>query len=333
MVANTGTSIFSDGSSVPPAMAGGTTTWVLGDQLSHDNPALEGADRVLLVESRAKLGAGRRHRQKLHLVLSAMRHFARELRERGFEVDHRSAQSLSTGLRSHVDEHRPERVRLLRPDGSAPINAVEGFVRQVIGWREYVWGTYWHFGHEWASDNALEATGDLPAAFRDPSETDMRCLSDTVRGVSETGYAHHIQRLMVLGNLTMLLGVDPREIFDWFHESFVDGYDWVMAPNVLAMATWADGGRMFTKPYAAGGRYVDRMSDYCGSCRYDPSRRTGDDACPYSTLYWDFLDRNRRSFADVHRMRMPLRTLERMGAGELAEVRRRGRGLRRHFDA
>ena len=209
----------------------------------------------------------------------------------------------------------------------APLNAVEGFVRQVIGWREYVWGTYWLFGDRWESDNALEADADLPGAFWD-ADTDMRCLSESVQGLRDTGYAHHIQRLMVFGNLAMLLGVEPRQVYDWFHESYIDGYPWVMAPNVLAMATWADGGRMFTKPYAAGGRYIDRMSDYCGGCRYDPTKRTGDDACPFTTLYWDFLDRNRRRLAGIHRLQMPLRSLERIDADELGQIRRRARDIR-----
>ena len=217
-------------------------------------------------------------------------------------------------------------------DGSAPMAAVEGFVRQIIGWREYVWGTYWHYADRWDSDDALNASAALPRLFWG-GKTDMRCLDDAVGGLEETAYAHHIQRLMLFGNLMLLLGVSPREAFDWFHESFVDAYEWVMAPNVYAMALHADGGRMFTKPYAAGGRYVDRMSDYCTGCRYDPKQRTGEDACPFSTLYWDFLDRNRSAIASNHRMRMPYRNLERIDDEEMRDIRRRGRALRASFDA
>jgi deoxyribodipyrimidine photolyase-related protein len=156
----------------------------------------------------------------------------------------------------------------------------------------------------------------------------MRCVADAVAGLKRTAYAHHIVRLMVFGNLSLLLGVRPDRVYDWFHHSFIDGYPWVMAPNALGMAAYADGGAMMTKPYAASGRYIDRMSDHCGGCRYDPTRRTGDDACPFTTLYWDFLDRNRGSLAGNRRMRMPYRNLERIDAAELDEIRERARVLR-----
>jgi deoxyribodipyrimidine photolyase-related protein len=487
----------------------GRTAWVLGDQLSLDNPALEGANRVLMVESEAKLRSAPFHRQKLHLLLSAMRHFAEDLRERGIEIDLRRSTSLAEGLREHVAAHRPDEVALLEPtnalahrrlsalervrlvhgtlflthpsefakwaegrrrlvmedfyrwqrrrldlliDGGepaggrwnfdaenrepppdwkrpprpyvprettideevrrdldalsppcfgedaprrwpatraeaqqalrrfveqrlpdfgrwqdamlhgehfmwhahlssslnlgllrprevidaaedalrsdhAPIAAVEGFVRQVAGWREYVWGMYWLRAGEWRDMNALGAETELPAAFV-TGDTDMRCVADAMRGLIETAYAHHIVRLMVFGNLSLLLGVRPRQVYDWFHHSFIDGYPWVMAPNALGMATYADGGAMMTKPYAASGRYIDRMSDFCGECRYDPTRRSGSDACPFTTLYWDFLDRNRDRLARNRRMRMPLRNLERISDEELGEIRARARELR-----
>jgi deoxyribodipyrimidine photolyase-related protein len=486
----------------------GRSAWVLGDQLSHDNPALDGVQRVLMVESEAKLSSGPFHRQKLHLLLSAMRHFAAELRERDVDVDYRRAPTMAVGLREHVTRHRPDAVALLEPSsaggqrlaalepvrlvrgtlflthpsefadwaegrrrlvmedfyrwqrrrldllmegdepvggrwnfdvenreppprdsrppapyrpredaidrevrrdldalalrsfgvdaprlwpatraealrslrrfvstrlpdfgrwqdamlngehlmwhshlasslnlgllrpgevveaaidahrsGHAPIEAVEGFVRQVAGWREYVWGMYWLRAADWAGMNALRARADLPAAFAD-GDTDMRCVADAVAGLKRTAYAHHIVRLMVFGNLSLLLGVRPDRVYDWFHHSFIDGYPWVMAPNALGMAAYADGGAMMTKPYAASGRYIDRMSDHCGGCRYDPTRRTGDDACPFTTLYWDFLDRNRGSLAGNRRMRMPYRNLERIDAAELDEIRERARVLR-----
>ena len=216
--------------------------------------------------------------------------------------------------------------------GDAPIASVEGFVRQVIGWREYVWGLYWLRERSWGRANALRARTALPDAFRG-GHTDMRCLADAVRGLEGTAYSHHIVRLMLFGNLMLLLGVKPREAFDWFHHSFVDGYEWVMAPNVIGMATFADGGAMMTKPYAASGRYVDRMSDHCRECRYDPTSRTGDAACPFTTLYWDFLDRNRERLEGNRRMRMPYRNLDRIEPVELSEIRRRGRSLRRDFSA
>jgi deoxyribodipyrimidine photolyase-related protein len=212
--------------------------------------------------------------------------------------------------------------------GRAPIQAVEGFVRQVAGWREYVWGMYWLRAGEWAGMNALRAQAELPAAFTD-GDTDMRCLADAMRGLRQTAYAHHIVRLMVFGNLTLLLGVRPDRVYDWFHHSFIDGYPWVMTPNAFGMGTFADAGGMMTKPYAASGRYIDRMSDHCGECRYDPTRRTGEDACPFTTLYWDFLDRNRERLAGNRRMGMPLRNLDRIPEAELSEIRERARALRR----
>ena len=212
-------------------------------------------------------------------------------------------------------------------DGRAPIASVEGFIRQIIGWREYVWGTYWLEGERWARMNALRAERELPEALWS-GETEMRCVAATVSSLRETGYAHHIERLMVLGNLTLLTATEPQQVLDWFHGCFVDGYEWVMAPNVLGMATYADGGRMMSKPYAAGGRYVDRMSDHCGECRFRPDRRTGEDACPFSAMYWDFLDRNRERLGDNARLRMPLRNLEGIDGGELDAIRDRARAAR-----
>ena len=212
-------------------------------------------------------------------------------------------------------------------DGDAPIASVEGFVRQIIGWREYVWGRYWLEGERWDRMNALRADRELPAALWS-GETEMRCVSEVVGSLRETGYAHHIERLMVVGNLLLLAGTEPRAALDWFHGSYVDAYEWVMAPNVLGMATFADGGRMMSKPYAAGGRYVDRMSDHCGECRFRPDRRTGEDACPFSAMYWDFLARNEERLADNHRLRLPLRQLAGIDADELAAIRSRARAGR-----
>ncbi len=494
------------------------TAWVLGDQLSHDNPALEGADRVLLVESEAKLRSLRFHRQKVHLVLSSMRRFGDELQDRGFDVDRRRARSLATGVRAHIREHHPESVALLEPtalgagtalaavsprveviedglfltspaefaawaegrkqlrmedfyrrqrrrfellidgdepeggrwnfdaenrepppdevsaprpyrpredavdeqvrreldaggietagsdgprlfpgsraealralesfvtgrlphfgplqdamvdgepfmwhslissslnlgllsplecalaaenayrSGAVPIASAEGFIRQVIGWREYVWGVYRLRGPSLRRANALRARVSLPAALErlDPEATEMRCLSDALGGLAETAYSHHIRRLMIFGNLLLLLGVRPGEANDWFHRAFIDGFDWVMAPNVIGMALWADGGQMMSKPYAASGRYVDRMSDHCGRCRYDPKQRTGEDACPFTTLYWDFLDRNRKRLAANHRMKLQVRNLDRIDAAELGQIRKQARTLTRSFEA
>jgi deoxyribodipyrimidine photolyase-related protein len=492
----------------------GTTAWVLGDQLSLDNPALEGADRVLLVQSIGALGAKRFHRQKLHLILVAMQRFAQELRGRGLEVDYVRAATLADGLAEHCERHDPDRVALLAPKsaagrrrlaglprvevvagtlfltdeadfehwsqgrrrllmedfyrwqrsrlgvlmdgeepcggrwnfdaenrekpparvdppapyrprekghdeavrreldeldvetwgqdgprlwpadraqarralkrfvsealprfgplqdamvsgqrtmwhsllssslnlgllsplecaqaaedayrgGEVPIASAEGFIRQLIGWREYVWCLYWYRQAQWGSMNALHAEGPLPRVL-ETGQTEMACLADAVGGLRETAYAHHIERLMLFGNLVLLAGTAPVVALDWFHRAFIDGYDWVMAPNVLGMATWADGGQMMTKPYAASGRYVERMSTYCRECRYSPGVRTGPDACPFTVLYWDFLSRHRTTLAANRRMGPVLGNLDRFSETDRRAIRARARTLRENFDA
>ncbi len=470
-------------------MAGSPTVWVLGDQLDRTGGALgrygPGECRVLLVESQALIGSKRWHRQRLHLVLSAMAHFAAELRDKGYEVDHRTASTLAEGLHDHVAEFGAEQivasepmswdarellerldVELVRSDrflchyddfaewasgrkqlkmedfyrwqrtrldvlmdvgadgpepagaqwnhdhdnrepppkdgrtwpgitrfdlddidrevidrlpagltgaepdgtwpvtraqalvrldefitsglapfgphedamlaaewklahsvlsssinlgllhpsevvdaaeeafrsGAAPINSVEGFIRQVIGWREYVWGVYWLWMPDYRSRNALGARRPIPPAFTGDADTEMACVRSVVGHLHDHGYAHHIERLMVLGNLALTAGVDPWAMTEWMWANFVDGAEWVMLPNVIGMALFADGGMMATKPYASGGAYINKMSDSCRSCRFDPKQRTGPDACPYTTLYWDFLARNADALAGNHRM-------------------------------
>jgi deoxyribodipyrimidine photolyase-related protein len=217
-------------------------------------------------------------------------------------------------------------------DGAAALASVEGFIRQIIGWREFVWGLYWHQGARWQRMNALRARRSLPEALWS-GRTEMRCVADAVEGVAETAYAHHIQRLMVLGNLVLLAGIEPRECRDWFQAVFIDGYEWVMDPNVLGMATYADGGVMASKPYAASGRYIDRMSNHCHSCRYRPDRRTGEEACPFSAMYWDFLERNRDRLGDNHRLGFAYANLERIGPEELRRIRSRARTARGELGA
>ena len=482
------------------------TVWVLGDQLNrrfaHLAEREPGEVRVLLVESEAARTSKPWHRQRLHLVLTAMRRFAEELRQAGFEVDHREADSLWAGLAAHRKEHGPERVEAMEPNswrmrrrleeegvelrrsdqflchyddfadwakdqkrlrmedfyrwqrrrlgylmegdepaggrwnyddenrepppkqdpgwseptrskldeldeeviaslpdnvvgaepdglwatsrraalarlrrfvdvelprfgphedamtrrswhlahsllspylnlglltpkevcdavqerweaGEVPIASAEGFIRQVIGWREYVWGVYWLWMPDYPEENALKAKRPLPPAFRDPGKTRMACLAAAAGGVEARGYAHHIERLMVLGNLSLLAGVSPPELVDWMWASFVDGAEWVMLPNALSMALYADGGRMTTKPYAAGGAYIDRMSDHCKGCPFDPKKRVGDDACPFTTLYWDFLARNEKRLSGNPRIARQLHALGRLK--NLGEVRKRAK--------
>ncbi len=215
---------------------------------------------------------------------------------------------------------------------SAPINAVEGFVRQIIGWREFIRGVYFHEGPGYADRNGLEESGRLPE-FYWTGKTDMACLRDCVGSVLEGAYAHHIPRLMVMANFAMLLGVKPKEVSDWYLGMFADGIDWVTAPNVIGMALHADGGVVGTKPYAASGKYIQRMSNYCSNCAYNVKNRTGESACPFNTLYWDFLIRHRERFAGNHRMAMILKNVDRMKQSEITEITVSSRRLRESFSA
>ena len=205
--------------------------------------------------------------------------------------------------------------------GKVPLASAEGFIRQLIGWRDYVWNLYWHFGEDYRHRNALDAGARLPAWFAelDAEAVRARCLSTALDQVREHGYAHHIIRLMVLGNYAIQRGWDPQELTGWFHASFADGYDWVMVPNVIGMSQHADGGLMASKPYLSGGAYINRMSDYCGDCHYRPSDRVGPRACPFTAGYWAFLDRHSSRFAHNPRMARQVKGLARLA--DLAEVR------------
>ncbi|NNG05110.1 MAG: cryptochrome/photolyase family protein [Inquilinus sp.] len=216
--------------------------------------------------------------------------------------------------------------------GTAPLNSVEGFVRQILGWREYIRGIYWREMPAYAELNALDAELPMPA-FYWTGETEMNCLRQAVGQLVDHAYAHHIQRLMVLGLFAMLLGVRPYEVHRWHMSMYADAVDWVSLPNVLGMSQYGDGGIVGSKPYAASGNYIDRMSDYCKGCRYDPKRATGDDACPVTTLYWDFLDRNRRRIKGQRHMGYQLANLDRKDAGERREIKRRADRLKRDCTA
>lgn len=498
---------------------GGTTIWVLGDQLDRTlgalGAAVPGRDRVLIVESVAKLASRPWHRQRAHLYLAALRRFAAQLAEEGFEVDHRRAETLAKGLADHrsafapadvvateanswdgqrlldrlgvrtvrstqflchrddfaawaagrkqlrmEDFYRQQRRRLdylmdgdepeggrwnfdadnreppptdgrawptpptdaldalddavladlpdtcvgappdgtwattrhgalrrldhvvdnvlphfgphedamlstnwhlahtmlspylnlglLRPGevcdaaerayraGRVGIASAEGFIRQVIGWREYVWGTYWLWMPDYRHANALDARRSLPPVFTrrrsdGAPDTDMACVGSVLADVDAHGWTHHIPRLMVLGNLGLLAGVDPDALTTWMWASFVDGAEWVMVPNVVGMALHADGGRMASKPYAAGGNYIDRMSDFCGGCRFDRRKRTGPDACPFTTLYWDFVARHEERLVRNPRTSRQVHAARRLA--DLDEVRRRASEVLVDLDA
>jgi deoxyribodipyrimidine photolyase-related protein len=447
-----------------------TSVWILGDQLSPTHPGLAPGRRVVLIESLERLRQRRYHARKLTLVLSALRHYAEELRAAGYAVDLRRAADFRAGLREHIAAHgvtelvcvaaaeydtrelqhtlaaelgipvtvlpntsflverfpptKPPRLMepfyremrqrtglLIEADGQptggawnfdkenrkrydgrpappplsfpadtitqaamadvaalcpeavgstegfdlavtradalallddfvqrrladfgpfedamsadegvlfhsqlsaalniglldpleccaaavaayragrAPINSVEGFVRQVIGWREYIYYRYWELMPGLREANSWEAERPLPAWYW-TGETDMRCLRHAITRVLATGYSHHIERLMLLCNFALLAGISPQAVNAWFLECYVDAYDWVVTPNVIGMGLNADGGVVATKPYIASAAYINRMSDYCGGCAYDPKARTGARACPFNTLYWNFL--------------------------------------------
>ncbi len=185
--------------------------------------------------------------------------------------------------------------------GAVSLNAAEGFIRQIIGWREFIRGVYWRHMPGYLRSNSLAATRALPQ-FYWTGETDMTCLAEAIGQTRREAYAHHIQRLMVTGNFALLAGIDPAELHEWYLSVYIDAFEWVEAPNTIGMSQYADGGIVASKPYASSGAYIKRMSNYCQTCRYDPSERTGPDACPFNALYWRFLDRHRARFAANPRM-------------------------------
>ncbi len=197
-------------------------------------------------------------------------------------------------------------------DQKAPLNAVEGFIRQIIGWREYMRGIYWLKMPDYAKQNFFDANRKLPG-FYWTAKTKMNCLHHCVKETRQNAYAHHIQRLMVLGNFALIAGIDPTHVNAWFLIVYADAYEWVELPNVSGMILFADGGYLASKPYAAGGSYINKMSDYCKNCDYKVKQKTGPDACPFNYLYWDFLVRNRDRLASNHRLGMMYKTYDRMG--------------------
>ncbi len=196
-------------------------------------------------------------------------------------------------------------------DGDAPLNAVEGFIRQIIGWREYVRGIYFREGPDYVTRNALGHDRKLPAMYWG-GETRMNCIAKSVQQTLAEAYAHHIQRLMVTGNFALLAGVAPAEVHEWYLAVYADAYEWVEAPNVIGMSQFADNGIIASKPYISSGNYIHKMSDYCGSCAYSVKDKSGQDACPFNLLYWHFLDRHRDRFAGNPRMGHMYRVWDRM---------------------
>ena len=212
--------------------------------------------------------------------------------------------------------HRAERAYR---EGAAPLNAVEGFIRQIIGWREYVRGIYWREGPDYVRRNALNATRALPEMYWS-GQTRMTCMAQAIGQTRQEAYAHHIQRLMVTGNFALLTGIDPHALHEWYLAVYADAFEWVEAPNTVGMSQFADGGLLASKPYAASGAYIDRMSNYCGSCHYKVKEKTGPRACPLNALYWHFLTRHRERLQGNPRMAQMYRTYDRMADSQRAAL-------------
>jgi deoxyribodipyrimidine photolyase-related protein len=240
--------------------------------------------------------------------------------------------ALSTALNLKLLSPREVVERALEAyrEGAAPLLSVEGFVRQILGWREYVRGIYWSEMPGYTDRNTLDAQQALPD-FYWSGDTDMACLRAVIEQTLALGYAHHIQRLMVTGLFALLLGVRPRALHEWYLAVYVDAVEWVEAPNTIGMSQHADGGLLGSKPYVASGRYIQRMSNYCAGCRYAPDKASGAQACPFTTLYWDFLMRHEARFSGHPRAAMQWRMLQRLGQAERTRIGRQATVLRQRL--
>jgi deoxyribodipyrimidine photolyase-related protein len=215
--------------------------------------------------------------------------------------------------------------------GHAPLHAAEGFIRQILGWREYVRGVYWAHMPGYTQANALAHTRPLPAWFWS-GQTRMACLASAIGQSLEHAYAHHIQRLMVIGNFALLAGLDPAEVHRWYLGIYIDAFEWVEAPNTVGMSQWADGGRLATKPYVSSAAYLQRMGDHCAGCSYDPKARTGERACPFNALYWDFFERHRAQLQGNPRLGVVYHQLSKMAPDTLQALRERATHLGQNLD-
>lgn len=226
---------------------------------------------------------------------------------------------INLGLLSPMEVVRKAEAAYL--SGTARLESVEGFIRQIIGWRDYVWHLYWHFGESYLDQNQLGANKPLPLSWKnlDGGGIDAKCLSHTIDQVGKHSWHHHIPRLMILGNTAIQRGYAPREVNEWFIDAFADGYQWVMPANVIGMSLYADGGMMSTKPYVAGGAYLKRMTNFCSDCPLNPTKRVGEDACPFTAGYWYFLDKHRDRFRTNHRMSQAMGGLSRLS--DLDQIR------------
>ena len=283
------------------------------DQAGHPTVGVDGPRRFAITRAEA---------------LAALEHFvAHRLDPFGpyedavLEGDWAMAHSLLSVPLNHGLLHPLEVVRAAEAayhDGTARLASVEGFVRQVLGWREYVWQLYWRFGRGYTRRNALRAHTPLPEWWTslDAEAVTAKCLSTALAGVRDRGWVHHIPRLMILGNHAAQRGYQPGELNDWFATAFVDGFGWVMPANVIGMSQHADGGAMATKPYSAGGAYLNRMTDHCRGCAFDPKVRVGERACPFTAGYWQWVHRHRELLAGNHRTARAVAGLDRLGDRE-----------------
>lgn len=217
-------------------------------------------------------------------------------------------------------------------DNAAPLNAVEGFIRQILGWREYVRGFYWHCMPTLQHDNYFEHTKALPE-FYWTAHTNMNCMRQCISDTKQHAYAHHIQRLMVIGNFSLLAGLDPVAVNEWYLLVYADAYEWVEMPNVSGMILFADGGKLASKPYVASGQYINRMSDYCKNCGYSVSKKTGPKACPFNYLYWDFLIKHQDKLAKNPRMALIYKSLGRMSEDNIAAMQEQAQALLSKLDS
>ncbi len=208
--------------------------------------------------------------------------------------------------------------------GHVALASAEGFIRQVIGWREFVRGLYWHFMPGYANSNALGYKTPLPW-FYWSGDTKMNCVRHVVKHTKEHAYSHHIQRLMITGNFAALIGVRPQEIHEWYLVVYIDAFEWVEMPNTIGMATYADGGIMGTKPYISGGNYINKMSDFCKNCHYSVTKKTGEGACPFNYLYWNYLIKHEDKLKANHRLGMPYKTLEKMNREKKEQIQKDAR--------
>lgn len=201
-----------------------------------------------------------------------------------------------------------------------PLNSVEGFIRQLLGWREYMYGLYHYLDEDYSQNNWFDHDRSLPEFFWDANQTEMNCMRQSLTQIEATGYAHHIQRLMIISNFALIAGINPQQLENWFHSAFIDAYDWVMQTNVIGMGQFADGGILASKPYAASANYIHKMSDYCSNCQYNWRDRLGEQACPFNFFYWDFLQRHRDKLANLGRMNLMLSHLQRISETELTQI-------------